>query len=237
MAQQVVNQDELKRAAARSAVVQYVRSGMVVGLGSGSTAEIFVDELAQEINQANLSDITGVATSERVAQLAQTLGITVVTLDEVTGLDVTIDGTDEVEPKSLALTKGRGGALLREKLVAVASKLVVIIADESKLVTALGQKMPLPVEVIPFGWQHTATRLRALDCEPVLRLKNPQEEQPYLTDSHNYILDCRFAPIADPVTLAAAIKSIVGVVEHGLFLGIAGQVIIAAQSGVYEVKS
>jgi ribose 5-phosphate isomerase A len=230
-----MNQDELKRAAARFAVEQYVKSGMMVGLGSGSTAEMFVEELAREVKQGNLSGIIGVATSEKVEQLAQSLGIVVAKLDEVAGLDVTIDGTDEIDPKSFALTKGRGGALLREKLVAVASKLEVIIADESKLVTALGEKMPIPVEVIPFGWQHTAARLRALDCEPVLRLKDSKGEQPYLTDSSNYILDCRFAPIADPVELGATIKSIVGVVEHGLFLGIAGQVIIAAQSGVYEV--
>ncbi len=225
----------LKRAAARGALERYVKSGMMLGLGSGSTAELFVEELAQEIKSGTLTGITGVATSDEIEKLARRGGITMAKLDDINGLDVTVDGADEVEPVSLGVTKGRGGALLREKLVAVASRLEIIIADESKLVTALGEKMPIPVEVIPFGWHHTAARLRALGCEPTLRLKDPSKGTPFMSDGQNYILDCRFGPITDPLGLAAAIKSMVGVVEHGLFLGIAGRVIIAAQSGVYEV--
>lgn len=230
-----MNQNELKRAAARVALQKYVRPGMMVGLGSGSTSEMFVEELGHAVTNGTLSGITGVATSDKVEQMARSLGIATLKLDEVMTLDVTVDGADEVEPKSLALIKGGGGALLREKLVAVASKLEIIIADESKLVNALGEKWPVPVEVIPFGWHQTAARLRALGCEPNLRLIDQDAGKPYLTDSGNYILDCRFPPITDPAAVAAAVKATVGVVEHGIFLGIAGRVIIAAQSGVYEV--
>lgn len=233
MEQQELSQNELKRQAARFAVTQYVRSGMLVGLGSGSTSEMFVQELGRDISNGILTNITGVATSDKVDALARALGITTAKLVDVPGLDVTIDGADEIEPKSFAITKGRGGALLREKLVAIASKLEVIIADESKLVTMLGEKMPIPVEVIPFGWPHTIAGLRTLGCNPVLRLN--EDGQTYLTDSHNYIFDCATPPIADPAGLGTAIKNIVGVVEHGIFTGIAGRVIIAAQSGVYEV--
>ncbi len=231
--QSPLSQQELKQASAVYAVDSFIRPGMYVGLGSGSTAELFVMELGRRASGGQLSNLTTVSTSEKVAALAQTYGLNVVGLDDVAGLDVTVDGADEVEPTTFALTKGRGGALLREKLVATASKLEVIIADDSKLVTYLGEKMPVPVEVIPFGWQHTATRLRALGCDPVLRL---QADQPYLTDSANYILDCRFQPIEDAAALASSIKQIVGVVEHGLFIGIAGRVVIAGSKGVYELR-
>lgn len=233
MEQQSGSPESLKRSAARFAL-NYVKPGMVVGLGSGSTSEIFVQELGILVRQGGLPGIIGVATSEKVERLAQSFGVQTLRLDEVMTLDVTIDGADEIEPRSFAVTKGRGGALLREKLVAVASKLEVIIADESKLVTALGEKMPTPVEIISFGWQHTAARLRALGCEPTLRL-DFQTEKPFLSDSQNFILDCRFGLIKDPVALGAAIKQVVGVVEHGIFTGIAGRVVIAAASGVYEV--
>lgn len=233
MEQQGLSQNELKRQAASFALAQYVKSGMLVGLGSGSTSEMFVEELGHAVSTGALTNITGVATSEKVDTMARTLGITMAALVDVPGLDVTIDGADEIEPKSFALTKGGGGALLREKLVAIASKLEVIIADESKLVTSLGEKMPIPVEVIPFGWPHTIAGLRLLGCDPVLRLM--QDGKPYLTDSNNYIFDCHTPLITDPAGLGTAIKNIVGVVEHGIFTGIAGRVIIAAQSGVYEV--
>lgn len=232
--QQPLSQNELKRAAARYALERYIQSGMLVGLGSGSTSELFVEELGRAVGAGTLTKIVGVATSEKVEALARTFGISVAKLADVPGLDVTVDGADEIEPKSFALTKGRGGALLREKLVAIASKLEVIIADESKLVTSLGQKMPIPVEVIPFGYPHTVAGLRQLGLEPILRI-NKNDGSPYLTDSNNYIFDCRTPPITDPAGLDSAINNIVGVVEHGIFTGIAGRVIIAAQSGVYEV--
>jgi ribose 5-phosphate isomerase A len=229
-----MDQQQLKQAAASYAVANFVRSRMYVGLGSGSTSELFVLELARQVAAGNLSDLITVSTSEKVAELAQTNGLKVVGLDDVSYLDVTVDGADEIEPTDFGLTKGRGGALLREKLVAAASKLEVIIADDSKLVTYLGEKMPIPVEVIPFGWKHTANRLRDLGGEPVLRMNGAQ---PYLTDSANYILDCRFSPIAEPQAVATAIKCTVGVVEHGLFIGLAGRVVIAsATHGVYEME-
>ncbi len=223
----------LKQAAAVYAVENFIKPGMYVGLGSGSTAELFVKELARRVSTGELSNLTTVATSEVIAILARSGGLAVLELDQVPGLDVTVDGADEIEPQNFALTKGRGGALLREKLVAAASQLEIIIADESKLVARLGEKMPIPVEVVPFGWHHTAERLRELGCDPVLRHFNGE---PYLTDGANYVLDCRFAPLADPATLAAAIKGLIGVVEHGLFIGLAGRVIIAGAQGVYELE-
>lgn len=230
---QSFDQAALKLAAAAYAASTFVQSDMFVGLGSGSTAELFVKELGQRVVSGQLSNLITVSTSDKVAALAQICGLKVVGLDEVPYLDVTVDGADEIEPLTFGVTKGQGGALLREKLVAAASKVEVIIADESKLVVHLGEKMPVPVEVIVFGWQHTAGRLRALGCDPVLRLNN---NQPYLTDSSNYILDCHFPPIPEASALATAIKSVVGVVEHGLFIGMAGRVVIAGQEGVYELE-
>lgn len=231
--QPALTQQELKQAAAVYAVDTFIRSGMFVGLGSGSTAELFVEELGRRSAAGTLTGLVTVSSSEKSADLARTFGLEVKDLAEVEGLDVTVDGADEIEKTTFALTKGRGGALLREKLVAAASKLEVIIADESKLVTRLGEKMPIPVEIIPFGWPHTAKRLRALGGEPTLRLVNGQ---PYLTDGQNYVLDCRFPPLSDAGTLAATIKGTVGVVEHGLFIGIAGRVVIAGLKGVYELE-
>ncbi|HEX2914009.1 MAG TPA: ribose-5-phosphate isomerase RpiA [Chloroflexia bacterium] len=232
-AQQPMTQQQLKQAAAVYAADTFVHSGMYLGLGSGSTSELFVKEVGRRVAAGQLENLITVSTSEKVAELARTFGLNVIGLDDVAHLDVTIDGADEIDPLTFSVVKGGGGALLREKLVAVASKLEVIIADESKLVTRLGEKMPIPVEVIPFGWHHTAARLRALNCDPILRLQN---EKPYLTDSGNYILDCQFAPTSDPAGLSLSIKNLTGVVEHGIFSGIAGRVVIAAPSGVYEVQ-
>lgn len=226
-------QDELKRAAALYAIETFIKPGMFVGLGSGSTSEIFVAELGRLAQAGQFGELTCVATSEKVEQLAKNYGLKIVGLNEVERLDVTIDGADEIEPGTYNVTKGRGGAQLREKLVAVASNMEVIIADESKVVSRLGEKMPVPVEVIPFGWQHTAARLAALGCEPVLRQAG---EQIYLTDSNNYILDCRFAPLENASETAEKIKNITGVVEHGLFIGIVrGVVIASASKGVYQL--
>jgi ribose 5-phosphate isomerase A len=228
-----LSQSELKQAAAIYAVDTFIRSGMNIGLGSGSTAEFFIRELGSRAAAGVLTNLTIVSSSERSAVLARTFGLEIKDLAEVAALDVTVDGADEIERTTFSLTKGRGGALLREKLVAAASKIEVIIADESKLVSQLGEKMPLPVEIIPFGWPHTANRLRALGGEPALRLVNGQ---PYLTDGQNYVLDCRFPPLNDPGALATAIKGTVGVVEHGLFIGIARRVVIAGFAGVYELE-
>lgn len=231
--QPALTQQELKQAAAVYAVDTFIRPGMYVGLGSGSTAELFVEELGRRSVAGSLSGLVTVSSSEKSADLARSFGLEVKDLADVDSLDVTVDGADEIVTATFALTKGRGGALLREKLVAAASKLEVIIADESKLVTHLGEKMPVPVEVIPFGWPHTARRLRALGGDPTLRLLNGQ---PYLTDGQNYVLDCRFPPLSDEAGLASALKGTVGVVEHGLFIGIAGRVVIAGRQGVYELE-
>jgi ribose 5-phosphate isomerase A len=223
-----------KRAAARAAATQ-VPDGTVVGLGSGSTAELFLPELAERL-RAGLRT-TGVPSSERTRTIAAGLGIPLVDLNDAPALDLSIDGADEVTLPQLELIKGRGGALLREKLVAASSRWRIIIVDSSKLVTKLGQRHRLPVEVIPFGWVHTARRLAALGCQPERRMVARQDAPqgaptPYLTDSGHFILDCLTGPIANPETLAQAIKSQVGVVEHGLFVGMADRVIAAGPDGV-----
>jgi ribose 5-phosphate isomerase A len=218
--------DPLKRAAALEAL-RLVKDGMTLGLGSGSTAEIFLDELAGRI--AGGLRIVGVPTSKRVGELAGQRGIPLADLSEVTGIDLAVDGADEIETAALGLIKGRGGALLREKLVAANAARLCIIADSSKLVTSLGEKFALPVAVVPFGWKQTAERIRSLGGEPTLREAG---RGPLVSDDGLYILDCAFGPIADPVKLAVLLKATLGVVEHGLFLGMAERAVVAGASGV-----
>jgi ribose 5-phosphate isomerase A len=229
----MTTQDQLKLAAALNALDNFVESGMRVGLGSGSTAEIFVTQLGQRVQQGLLRNITCVATSKGIEYLARNHGLEVYGLNEVPALDLTVDGADEVERESLYCTKGRGGALLREKMVAAASRTELIIVDESKLVNNLGEKMPIPVEVIPFGWRHTSEYIVDLGGIPVLRLRG---EEPYVTDNGNYILDCQFPPITAPEELSVRIKNMVGVVEHGLFVGLVEKVIIAGNGGSYVLS-
>jgi ribose 5-phosphate isomerase A len=224
-----------KLAAARAAAAM-VPEGAVVGLGSGSTAELMIQELAARVRQG--LRIRGVPTSERTRELAARLGIALLDLNDAPPLDMSIDGADEVALPRLDLIKGRGGALLREKLVAASSRLRIIIVDASKLVTTLGERHPLPVEVVPFGWAQTARRLAALGCRPALRMAPGSAREatgqaaPYLTDGDHYILDCATGPIADPAALAQAIKAQVGVVEHGLFVGMAERVVAGDPTGV-----
>jgi ribose 5-phosphate isomerase A len=220
-------QQQFKQAAAESAVA-LVEDGMILGLGTGSTAKLAVETLGKRV-QSGLR-VVGVPTSEFTGRQAQSLGIPVSTLDEHPALDLTIDGADEVELGTLNLIKGRGGALLREKIVASASKRLVIMVDESKLVNRLGSHFALPVELIPFGWHVAARKLEALGAKVVLR-PGP-EGKPYVTDGGHYIVDCAFGPIASPAKLESELNNMVGVVEHGLFLGMAAQVIIAGQDGV-----
>jgi ribose 5-phosphate isomerase A len=222
--------DELKRAAARRAL-EDVRDGMVLGLGSGTTAEIFLAELADRVRRG--LRVTCVPTSTRVRTLADQLGVRVASLNEHAHLDLTVDGADEIDLRTFNLIKGRGGALLREKLVATASDREIIVADESKLVTTLGERQPVPVEVVRFGWRRTADALERLGCTAALR---DVEGGPFTTDENHYILDCRFPPIGDPARLAREIKAIVGVVEHGLFIGLAHAVVIAGWRGVQVHK-
>lgn len=221
-------QDQLKQQAAQAAVAQ-IQSGMVVGLGTGSTAAFAVSALGERIRQEGIQ-VIGIPTSERTAAQAMSLGIPLGTLAEYPLLDLAIDGADEIALGSLDLVKGAGGALLREKLVEVSAKRLIIVADESKKVEKLGSKFAIPVEVVRFGWQSTQQRVASLGCTPHLRLSASGD--PYLTDEQHYILDCRFEPIADPVGLAAALKGIPGVVEHGLFIGMTSEAIIATAAGV-----
>ena len=203
---------------------------MVVGLGSGSTAAFAVSALGRRVAEG--LRIVGIPTSERTAAQARTLKIPLTTLKEHPEIDIDIDGADEVEKGTLNLIKGGGGALLREKIVASASKRFLVIVDESKLVERLGGKFAVPVETARFGWPVVARALKNLHCEPSLRL-NPDGLE-FVTDGGNYILDCSFGPIADPVALGREIDGIAGVVEHGLFLGMTSRVIVGATTGVLQ---
>lgn len=223
--------DELarrKRAAAERAA-SAVQDGAVVGLGSGSTAECVIQALAERVKQG--LRIVGVPTSLRSERLARSLGIPLMDLQDAPRVDVTIDGADEVAVATLDLLKGHGGALLREKLVAVASEREVIVVDDTKLVDRLGSRFAVPVEVVPFGWRVPAQALEALGGRVALRSARP-EGGPFVTDNGNYILDVDFGPITNPAALATEIKMITGVIDHGLFIGIAHEVIVAGPQGV-----
>jgi ribose 5-phosphate isomerase A len=219
--------DQFKKIAAEAAVKQ-VKDGMMVGLGTGSTAAYAIDALGKLVQNGLL--ITGIPTSEQTARQASALGIPLATLDEQTQVDLTIDGADEVERGSLNLIKGRGGALLREKIVASASTRLVIIVDETKLVERLGTLSAIPVEVVPFGWPVAARKLRELGA--TVSVRRGDEDKLFVTDGGHYILDCTFGPIAAPSSLEQKLNSIVAVVEHGLFLGLTSEVIVAGQDGV-----
>jgi len=223
-------QDSLKRAAARRAVAE-VEDGMVVGLGSGSTAAFALERLAERIT-AGLR-IAGIPTSEATAALARRLGIPLTDFDRHRRIDLTIDGADQVERGTLHLIKGRGGALLREKIVAAASTRMIVAIDESKLVDRLGGGTALPIEIVPFGWQTTLDRLAALGCAPQLRRTSGQ---PFTTDGGNYIADCALREIPDPVALEDRLSSVVGVVETGLFIGLASTIIVGRPAGVEIIE-
>jgi ribose 5-phosphate isomerase A len=229
----MTDQNALKRAVAAKAL-DYVQDGMKLGLGSGSTAEIFVELLAAR----GFHNLTCVPTSEKTAALARKLGLTLAALDDAAPLDVTIDGADEAD-RDLNLIKGGGGMLLREKIVAAASRKMVVIADASKLVARLG-KFPLPVEVVAFGHTSTAARLAIAlatagyaDVPVTLRMR---EGAMFKTDSGNVIYDIAFGTIGNAPQLAAAISAVPGVVEHGLFIGIATTLLIAGSGGVDVIE-
>ena len=223
--------EQEKLAAARRSL-DYVEDGMLVGLGTGSAAAHAVRLLAERVSQG--LRIRCIPTSRRTDELARSLGIPVISFDETTRLDVTIDGTDEFDPH-LDLVKGGGGALLHEKIVAAASDRLVIVCESKKRVAALGSSgMPLPVEVVPFGWQVVAAALERMKGRPALRLSD--QKQPYLTDEGNYILDCRFPDLSQPAPIAARLDAMTGVVEHGLFLGLAA-IVIVGQGNDSEVLS
>jgi ribose 5-phosphate isomerase A len=219
---------DARKLAAAVAAAELVQDGMIVGLGSGSTASLAVAAIGGRT--ARGLRIVGIPTSENTAAQARELGIPLTTLDEQESIDLTIDGADEVERESLDLVKGLGGALLREKLVATVSKRLVIVADEDKLVDRIGENArPIPVEVAPFGWQSTARRLKALGAEWTQRMT--PAGQPFITDGGHIILDCRFQKPDSARSLAQRLDAMVGVMEHGLFLGMASEVIVGRSGG------
>lgn len=227
-----VDVTKLKEAAA-AAAVRHIESGMVVGLGSGTTAMHALRQLAQLLHDGQLHDIVGVPTSVVVEGEAQRLGIPLTSFADHPIIDVTIDGADEVDPE-LNVIKGGGGALLREKIVAQASRREIIIVDQSKLSPALGTHWAVPVEVVPFGWQTQVRFLESLSARVKLRLSG--NGRPFMTDQGNFILDANFGPINHLSRLASQIKMRAGVVEHGLFLGMATDVIVASPDGIRHLK-
>ncbi len=225
-------QDQWKKEAAEAAAAQ-VKSGMVVGLGTGSTAKYAIDALGRRVANEGLK-ITGIATSERSNAQALALNIPMTSFAEQSRIDLTIDGADEVLPGTLTLVKGHGGALLREKIVASASARMAVVVDESKIVEKLGQLVSVPVEVVPFGWQVTSKRLAKLGGKPKLRLAD--DGSPYVTDGGHYIIDCAFGKMNDPAEIGRELDTTVGVIEHGIFLGLATEIFVGGPGGVALLK-
>jgi ribose 5-phosphate isomerase A len=221
--------DAQRRAAGEHAVAAYVRDGMTLGLGTGATAGMMLAALAARLADGRLREITGVPTSEATAERCRELGIPLTTLEDDPRLDVVIDGADEIDP-GLNLIKGLGGAHLREKVVACAGELMVVVADEAKLVARLGERAPLPVEVVEFARPVCDLKLRGLGWLPTLRMA--AEGVPFVTDEGNAILDCRRTDWSDSAALAAGVRNVPGVVEHGFFLGMAGVAVVGTSAGV-----
>jgi ribose 5-phosphate isomerase A len=218
----------LKQQAAYRAV-ESIASGMVVGLGTGTTALWGVRRLAELLQGGQLHDIVGIPTSRQIEAAARQLGIPLTTLEQHPQVDLTIDGADEVDPH-LNLIKGGGGALLREKIVAQASRRLVIVVDESKLSPILGARWPVPLEVVPFGWRTQVRYLESLGAQ--VRLRQSSDGAPFQTDQGNLILDVNFGPITDPAQLAGQLQRRAGIVDHGLFLAMADEVIVGHREGV-----
>ena len=223
--------EQLKQKAGEEAAKRVV-SGQRIGLGTGSTVRYFLEALGRRLVEGDLSDIVGVPTSERTETLANSLNIALATLEEAPVLDLCVDGADEVDPE-LNLIKGLGGALLREKIVASASQYFIVIVDKAKLVKKLGQDCPVPVEVLPFGWNIAAEQIKAIGGRAVLRMEN---DSPYKTDQGNHILDCHFGAIESPQELGRQLDSFPGALGHGLFLGSADEVIIGTPDGVEVLR-
>ena len=223
--------DGQKRDAAHAAVERFVESGATIGLGSGTTSAFVVRRIGELLEGGELSDVRGIPTSEGTAALAREVGVPTVSLAEARPT-LTLDGADEIGP-GLAAVKGLGGALLREKIVAAASTTgLVLVADASKTVDALGTRAPVPVEVDPYGWQATLEALSSLGCEPRLRMDAADPQQPFVTDGGHYTADCSFDAIGDPAALEAAIRAIPGALESGLFVGLALAAVVAGEDGV-----
>ena len=225
-----LRKNDLEKEAAARASLQFIQDGQVVGLGTGSTAAYFIKLLGEKVKDG--LRVRGIPTSIRSRELAQSLGIPLTTLDECQEIAVTVDGADEVDPQ-LRLIKGGGGAMLREKIVASATKKLVIVADASKQVPVLG-KFPLPVEVVRFAQALVAKRIRELGAD--VQLRQGPDGKPYLTDENNHVLDCRFGQIPDPDGLARTLSEMPGVIEHGLFIGMASVVLFARGSEIVELR-
>ncbi|WP_029002326.1 ribose-5-phosphate isomerase RpiA [Azorhizobium doebereinerae] len=227
--------EDLKRRAAARAL-EYVTDGMRLGLGTGSTAKHFVALLAERV--AGGLKVVGVPTSEQTRAQAQSLGVPLATLDEQPELDLCIDGADEIGP-DLALIKGGGAALLREKIVASAAREMIVIADDTKLVAMLG-RFPLPIEIVTFGTTATLRRLEgavvSAGCAGELRLRLSADGKPVITDQGNVIVDAHLGQIPDPRRLARALEEVAGVVEHGLFLGLARRAVLAGADGIRVIE-
>lgn len=223
---------KLKQEAAEYAV-QFVQSGMLVGLGTGSTAIFATRHIGELVRTGALKNITGFPTSQATRDEAQRLAIPLMDADSLERLDVTIDGADEVDPQ-FNLIKGGGGALFREKIVAQATAREIIVVDESKLSPCLGTHFKLPVEVSPFGWHSQLHYLESLGARASIRKNNDGAQ--FVTDSGNLILDCDFGPIADVNDLAAKLGARAGIIEHGLFLGIVNDVIVAGENGIRHLQ-
>jgi ribose 5-phosphate isomerase A len=224
--------DAAKRAAGERAA-DLIRDGMVVGLGTGSTAIFATRKLGELLSSGARRRVVAIPTSKATETEARRLGIPLIDESIPDEIDLTIDGADEIDPK-LNLIKGGGGALFREKIVAEASRRVVIVVDESKLSPALGTRHAVPVEVARFGWKSQERFLAGLGAKPALRRTSSGE--PYETDQGNWILDCATGPIADPVSIARRLAARAGIVEHGLFCGIASEVIVAGEKGIRELR-
>lgn len=224
--------EHFKRLAGEKAVDR-VKDGMVLGLGTGSSAKYATVKIGQLWQSGALKDIVGIPTSKATEILAQEYDIPLIPLHQCPAIDVAIDGADEIDPK-LDLIKGLGGALLREKMVESRAKKLIIVADDSKLVEKLGTRGPLSVEVVQFAWQASAQWLASLNCQPVLR---GGETDPFITDNHNYILDCTFPNgIDNPAELNILLNNQPGIIGHGLFLGMAFEAIVAGENGVEVIR-
>ncbi len=222
----LLTRDQQKQAAATRAVEE-IKDGMLVGLGTGSTAAYVISALAERV-KAGLR-VCAIPTSQATEAMARELGIAITDFHRRHRIDITIDGADQVALGTLDLIKGLGGALLREKIVAAASERMIVVIDETKLVKRLGDRTKLPLEIVSFGWETVLDRLAELGCEPSLRWAG---RRPFMTDGGNCIADCSFAEIADPRALEARLAAVIGVVESGLFIGMASRIIVGRSIGV-----
>jgi len=227
-----MNQNELKKIAAVEAV-KFVESGMILGLGTGSTTNFAIERIGELINGGVLKNIVCISTSERTSQLAGSLGIKLDTLDSCPEIDLTIDGADEVDT-DFNLIKGGGGAMFREKIIAQASEKVMIVVDDSKLSPGLGVKCAVPVEVVSFAVKPVEKYIIEMGADVNLRINSDGSD--FTTDGRNMILDCNFGPIDNPFELAAILCGKAGIVEHGLFINIATDIIVAGENGLKHLK-